>query len=328
MSARAALTGGSAQVSRDFKLKACLILGTLAADVFLVAGLELYFPLLDAVRPLAVTGLLAGFAVFYHRVRNVPKFVWTSTAMAQLVLFSSCYTVLMYAIAATARPLADDALVQVDRWLGLEVPHIVAWAGVHPQVQLCLQFAYNTLLPQTALIVVILGFLGDRRALETFMLRFMLATLVAAVVFLIYPADGPFSAYGYAPNLSQARYLEHFHALRSGARDLVTWRGAEGLITFPSFHTTWAILLALALRRRPVVFAVSASLNSAVIAATLTTGWHYVTDVVGGLLVAAVVIALVQCLAPWLYPKEAEQHVAAVPRDPAGAPAFSQSASG
>ena len=315
-------------MSRDFKLKACLILGTLAADVVLIIGLDLYFPPGDAVRPILVTALLAGFAVFYHRFRRVPKFVWTSTAMAQLVLFSSCYTILMYSVASTAHPLVDDSLVQVDRWFGFEVPQIVAWADAHPSAQACLQLAYNTLLPQTALIVVILGFLGDRRPLESFMLRFICATLLTAVLFFAYPADGPFSAYDYPPNQSQVRYLEHFDALRSGERTLVTWRGAQGLITFPSFHTTWAILLALALRHRPIIFAVSAALNCAVVAATLTTGWHYVSDVVGGVLVGVTVIALVHCLAMWLYPKEAEQPGVDMARDPAGAPAFSQSASG
>ncbi|MHC4697399.1 MAG: phosphatase PAP2 family protein [Planctomycetota bacterium] len=313
-------------MSRDFKLKACLILGTLATGTALIVALDLYFPPQDAVRPILVTGLLAAVAVFYHRFRKVPQFVWTSTAMAQLLLFSSCYTVLMYSIACTARPLVDDSLVQADQWFGFEVPQMVAWADAHPNVRICLQRAYNTLLPQTALIVVILGFLGDRRQLETFMLRFMFATLLTAVFFFAYPAEGPFSAYEYPPNQSQARYLEHFQALRSGESDVVTWRGAEGLITFPSFHTTWAILLALALRHRPIIFAFSAVLNAAVIAATLGTGWHYVSDVVGGALVGVIVIALVHCLAVWLYPRPAEEPAQDHAVEAVGSPVLSQSA--
>lgn len=297
-------------MSRDFRLKACLILGVLAANVALVIGLDLHFPPGDAVRPILVTAVLSGVALFYHRFRKVPKFVWTASAMAQLVLFTSCYTVLMYTVASTARPLVDESLIQADKWFGFEVPQAMAWANAHPSARLCLQYAYNTLLPQTGLIVVILGFLGDRRPLETFMLRFMFATLFALALFFAYPAEGPFSTYGYAPSHSQVRYLEHFDALRLGERTLVTWRGAEGLITFPSFHTTWAILLALALRHRPIIFAFSALLNIAVVAATLTTGWHYVSDVVAGILIGAMVIGLVHCLAPWLYPKPSEEPLA------------------
>jgi membrane-associated phospholipid phosphatase len=293
-------------MSRDCKLKAGIILAVLCANILLIVALDLRFPPGDAVRPILITALLLGFAIFYHRVRNVPEFVWTATAMAQLVLFSSCYTVLMYSIAATARPLVDGSLVQVDRWIGFEVPQVMAWANAYPTVRDSLQLVYNTLLPQTALVVIVLGFLKERRPLETFMLRFMLATLLTAVVFYAYPADGPFSAYDYAANQSQTRYLEHFHAMRAGERTLVTWRGAEGLITFPSFHTTWAILLALALRRRPIMFALSAVLNCAVIIDTLTTGWHYVSDVLGGVVVGGIVIALAHCLSWWLYPATAD----------------------
>jgi membrane-associated phospholipid phosphatase len=79
-----------------------------------------------------------------------------------------------------------------------------------------------------------------------------------------------------------------------------TWRGAEGLISFPSFHTAWAILLALALRRWRVAFLLSSILNAAVVAATLTTGWHYASDVLGGALVCAVAVALVRAADPRL----------------------------
>jgi membrane-associated phospholipid phosphatase len=78
--------------------------------------------------------------------------------------------------------------------------------------------------------------------------------------------------------------------LREGVRTAVTWRGAEGLITFPSFHTTWALLLAWAFRGRPRWFVPSAVLNAAVIVATLTTGWHYFADVAAGAALGVAVI--------------------------------------
>ena len=72
------------------------------------------------------------------------------------------------------------------------------------------------------------------------------------------------------------------------------------LVTFPSFHTTWAILLAYAFRGRRRWFIPAVILNAAVIAATLTTGWHYFTDVIGGVLLAVAVIWLTKRLEPWL----------------------------
>jgi len=64
----------------------------------------------------------------------------------------------------------------------------------------------------------------------------------------------------------------------------------EGLITVPSFHVIWAVILAASARGwvRPFAW----FLNAAVIAATITTGWHYGTDVVAGLLVALLVLLM------------------------------------
>jgi membrane-associated phospholipid phosphatase len=117
-------------------------------------------------------------------------------------------------------------------------------------------------------------------------------------VFALAPAAGPSAAYGYAPNATQARYLAHLHELREGARTIVTWRGAEGLITFPSFHTTWAMLLAWGVRKHNWALALSIPLNLAVIAATTTTGWHYFADVVGGVIVGAAVITMTELRQP------------------------------
>ena len=118
--------------------------------------------------------------------------------------------------------------------------------------------------------------------------------MLTAACFWFWPAAGPFATYGYEPNAVQGRYLEHFHALRDGARTLVTWRHAEGLITFPSFHTTWALLLATAFVHRRRIFIASAILNGAVIISTMTTGWHYFADVLGGVAVYVIVM-----LAAW-----------------------------
>jgi membrane-associated phospholipid phosphatase len=100
-----------------------------------------------------------------------------------------------------------------------------------------------------------------------------------------------------APGLD--RYVQHLHELRSGARDVVTWRNAEGLVTFPSFHTTWAILLAWSVRRRRGLNLAMGLLNLAVIASTLTTGLHYFIDVPGGALVAVAAIAIESRIARW-----------------------------
>ena len=221
-------------------------------------------------------------------------------AVMQIMVFFSCFTVLMYGAATLSFPLVDDTLVSLDSVLGVHVPSIVAWAESHPALNGVLQWAYHSTIIQTLVVILVLGFAGDRRPLELFVLQFMLSLWIAVLIFCFAPAEGPFTAYDVEPNAHQARYLEHLRDFRSGERTEIVLAEAEGLVTFPSFHTTWAILLAFAFRGRRRWFIPAVILNAAVIAATLTTGWHYFTDVIGGVLLAVVVILLTKRLEPWL----------------------------
>lgn len=121
------------------------------------------------------------------------------------------------------------------------------------------------------------------------MLRMMLGVLVVFAIFLVFPAEGPFAGYGFEPSPSQARYREHLRTLRSGERTWFSYQETEGLVTFPSFHTTWALLLIVARRHRMRVLWPFAALNIAVIVSTMTTGWHYFSDVLAGAAVCGVV---------------------------------------
>jgi membrane-associated phospholipid phosphatase len=61
-----------------------------------------------------------------------------------------------------------------------------------------------------------------------------------------------------------------------------------GIVCFPSFHVVWAIFFAASLwgfRRLRIPVAV---VSAIVILSTMTTGWHYFVDVVGGVLLAIV----------------------------------------
>ena len=93
-----------------------------------------------------------------------------------------------------------------------------------------------------------------------------------------------------AKNIKHRQIIEHLDGLRSGARTLVTWRDAEGLITFPSFHTIWAVLLVAAFYGCRRLFWPVALLNVLVVLSTITTGMHYFSDVIAGLMISAVVI--------------------------------------
>jgi hypothetical protein len=258
----------------------------------------LHFPAFDAIEPAAIAVGLSGAAVFYYH-RDVPQFVAGLIGLALITTFSACYSVLMYAEAALAMPLADSGLQAFDASCGVSLPRIVAWAAEHPDFATGLKWAYDSLLWQTPAVIAFLSFTDRQRELRGFITQFMVAALLCAVIFAALPAAGPFASYGYPADSSQARFLEHFNMLRDGSRTLISWRAAEGLITFPSFHTTWAILLAWSLRTSHGLRGPAGLLNAAVILSTMTTGWHYFADVLGGVATAIAAIRLESVVCRW-----------------------------
>jgi hypothetical protein len=167
----------------------------------------------------------------------------------------------------------------------------VAWTNDHPLVKTVLNVAYATMLPQTALTVILLGFTNARKPLEIFVRRMMLCGLITFVCFMLFPAVGPFNSFGFLPSPDQAHYMQSLTALRSGTLHSLDFGSVDGLITFPSFHTIWAILIVAACWKTRIRIPVLI-LNVLVILSTMTTGWHYLADVVGGIVVCLVVCML------------------------------------
>ena len=60
----------------------------------------------------------------------------------------------------------------------------------------------------------------------------------------------------------------------------------NGLLCFPSFHTILAILAAVALWSIPYARWLSSLWAGLIVVSTVTTGWHYVIDVVAGLVIS------------------------------------------
>lgn len=296
-------------MSRDSKLKWSVITAVIVVNIVLLTVLDLQVVTASLLWPLSMTTLLAVVGLYY-RHRQEPNFVLCVNALLCLVLFSCSYTILMYCIATFNRPLIDDPLVRLDAWMGFSLPDVLAWSTAHPTIERILSLSYNTLLPQTALVTA-LGLVGDRKPLEVFLQRFMLSALLTAALFCIYPAAGPFEAFGFERTGAQDRYIAHFEGLRAGEMRTLSLNDAEGLITFPSFHATWAILLALACAHRRLLFTVVALLNTLVVISTLTTGWHYLADVIAGMLVALVAIGGCKLASGWIY-AEQRAHAPAV----------------
>jgi membrane-associated phospholipid phosphatase len=272
-----------------------LIVGTIIALTFgllLILGLEV--PPLDILGPIAFCGALALGALYYWS-RGVDCFMLCLRALAILVGTTAVFGPLTYTVATLRWPWVDSQLAACDAALGLSAGALVTWTGQHPAFDLLMRLVYSSVFPQIIAVVVVLGFAADRR-LDVFLIRFMLGGLLTSAIFAFLPAQGT-CVYFHQPTPDYyVVVLNELNRLRRGVA-FVSWRDAQGIITFPSFHTIWAVLLIAAFRGRWLFWPI-AVLNSLVLLSCVTTGMHYFVDVLGGLIVTAIVIVATRPLLP------------------------------
>jgi membrane-associated phospholipid phosphatase len=243
-----------------------------------------------APRPLwprvGVLVVLAAGALFY-RWRRMVRLADTILFTFWGILFSNLHCLPMFVAARQQVPLRDALLARWDTALGLQVPAVLAAVAVHPLAGRFLEHCYGTLVPLVAAAIIVPPLVGRLRPAKEYAIGCIVAALIGIPLFGFFQAEGPWIHYGYTPALDQAAYVHTFAALKAPAPFVLDLSYGDGLICFPSFHTILAVLAATALWDVPFLRWPAAILAALIVVSTVTTGTHYVVDVVAGLAVAA-----------------------------------------
>ncbi|MGH6994174.1 MAG: phosphatase PAP2 family protein [Stellaceae bacterium] len=233
--------------------------------------------------------LLAGIATFYTYRRPDARIADLAHTAALLLAFFAAAGVLSYLVAATDIPLADAKFAAADRALGFDWQAWFAWVHRHPSFWLVLRLVYASAIPQVIAITVYLALSGQPKRNSEFLWAIMLSLLVIIPISALAPAAGAWVQYG-AMRFADVAQVHDFFAMRSGMLHALDLPRLEGLINFPSFHTTLAIFFVYAVRRRMALLAFAAALNGVMIVAVLTEGGHYLVDAISGAAVAGAAI--------------------------------------
>jgi len=192
-------------------------------------------------------------------------------------------------------PLQDSFFGRADEHLGVSVPAIMAWAN-HHWLGSVLNRSYAwvvILLPLSVLLPVLAGKL---KYAKEFLVANMISFAIGIPLFALLPAIGPWQYFHFPPSQAQSAFCElPLLAMRLPGAYVLGSQEA-GVVCFPSFHVAWAIFFAAALwgfrwLRIPV-----ALVSGMVILSTMTTGWHYFVDVLGGIALAVISIVLAKRL--------------------------------
>lgn len=199
-------------------------------------------------------------------------------------------TLLSSGIQFTPFPRIDHYLVTTDNALGFNSLAVLNWTYAHAHIKHLFQFAYDSISLELFVLPIVLAFLLDREWLNRYFLTVIFSFLIGTTIYYFFPTGAPVSVF-HSSHFTQdqhdtfLKFYQIHHYLK-----VTTDQG--GMIAFPSFHVIWATLVTYAYRRRKYLFYPLALYNVIVIASTVFLGWHYLTDVIGGLMIAAISIKI------------------------------------
>ena len=243
---------------------------------------------LAVVLPLAAFVSWRGFARLGAFLFTLPFFVITGILGRAL----------NYLFVLLALPLQDDWLARADAVLGFDWVAAVMLVDSHPWLASLLRFAYASyawLLPLTFLLLTLMGRL---RRLREFLLLFTLTGFATMAIGGLLPALGAFEHFrinaadlATLPPETGRTWVPDMLALQAGTfRDFVVAK-ADGLTAFPSFHAVMALLFAFAFRGTILHWPMFL-LSVLVMVATPVFGGHYFVDLLGGVAIFILFVAL------------------------------------
>ncbi|QIP07726.1 phosphatase PAP2 family protein [Bradyrhizobium symbiodeficiens] len=274
---------------------AILGMGALLALGLASTGLSLE-PVAFGATVAIATALLAvayGHRMVKGKLAN-PKLVFSLGTIGQVILTCAIAGPLSYVAGKLNWPLEDQALLAIDRALGLDPEPIARYVNDHPWLAICLAHAYGLIKFPLLGIPVVLALTGRYVRLQLFMLAMSLALAVTITISAVVPAIGTY--YGlnlpaaHLPEIDTAVYagqLRDILALRDGSLHQLRLFSLSGIVSFPSFHAASAVLYMWALWPVRWLGGIATALSLSMIAATPVIGAHYIIDVAAGVALAA-----------------------------------------
>jgi membrane-associated phospholipid phosphatase len=261
--------------------------------------------------------LAATLAAVRYRLRRLGVLGSQSPGFDRLVASAACGTellilraLLMFALvvgmvtlsylsASLSLPLRDSELAAIDWMLGFDWPAFLAVTNSHQWLVRLLRGAYHSSGPQLLVLFMVLSFIGRQQRLDEFIAVFALSSVATIVGMTLIPAEGAYAYYRPDPALfsnygaiSGMWHHETFTALRTQLAPTIDFANAQGLVTFPSFHTVLAIITCYGARDSRILFIPAVALNALVLVGTITEGGHHLIDLIAGGVIAVMAIAL------------------------------------
>jgi hypothetical protein len=264
---------------------------------------------------LALAAIYAAVTFVSRRVRAKRSVIGSWLARmaegAGLLVRAGIFTIILgivgvtfsYLAASLGMPLRDAELAAIDKAMGFNWPAFLAFTNDTPPIAFILRSAYHSAGPQLLALYLFLSLACWWERVAEFLAVLAVSSLLTGLVVAFVPAEGAYAFYMPPPEMftsfsPKAGMWHHdvLMSLRTSPTPVLEFAKAEGLVTFPSFHTTLAIITTYAVRGVRYVFAPVCALNAVVIVATLAEGGHHLIDLPAGALIAVVAIVVARAV--------------------------------
>jgi membrane-associated phospholipid phosphatase len=268
-----------------------IILAAAISDVILLA--ETSFRLDASSQLTTLAGLIVLAVAFaYCRGRRIPRLAHLARTGLELALFTNAASILSYILTGILPlPSWDGALATADRELGLNWLDMYQWLARHPAIEASARAVYMSLGPEMLILFFALELLGHHNQAKAFLRWFMVSAVATIIIGILIPAAGAF-VYYHLPVASTNGYVAQWADLRNGTLRTINPFDNQGLVIFPSFHASLAVLCACAATPLRILRYPLLALNLLIILSSPAMGGHYFIDIIAGIILAALTISL------------------------------------
>lgn len=236
---------------------------------------------------LAVMLLLAALLGVYTRLARAPRLRLALEASLFGIVISTAFNFPMYLLARHGGGFADGALRRADAALGIDVPALARWVSLHPRVEHTQALIYGSLHLVSGAALLIPALAGRSRWVSELLVALAVSVLASLLILTCVRAIGPWDGGAFGASVEQQSCAGVLRALQAGTALTIDLSRPAPLIAFPSWHVILALLSAHALGRFEYLRVPAIVWATAIALSTLTSGWHYGVDVLGGVAVAA-----------------------------------------
>ncbi|MCX7124472.1 MAG: phosphatase PAP2 family protein, partial [Gammaproteobacteria bacterium] len=186
--------------------------------------------------------------------------------------------------------LHDSFINQSDLFIGFHLPPLLQWISHHPESDKVSWGIYFSLLFSAIFLPTALAIAKQQKAAYHYYFSFIISVVIAYAIYYLFPTTSPAAVYShYYFNYAQG-HLENYFQLEHNHQNY--FFDMSSVVGFPSLHAAWITLIVCFLYPYRIVKYFALIYGISVIIAILFTGWHFFTDILGGIAIGILSIQL------------------------------------